>query len=526
MKHAIRQSDNSLTQDIHINLIPPFVCNNTQQPQFRTIDRTNGRHLYDLSVFLFVFGLAIIFFQSCKGLIEVDPPINNITSANVYSSDLTAADVLTGLYLKMSRENATFNIEGYLSTVFNVTGLSSDELSLFDPEYSSYNYNLYAKNELTAEQAPNFWTNIYTDLFVANSAIEGISESSGLTATVKDQLLGEAKFMRAFYYFYLVNLYGDVPLASTTDYKINQQLGRTPKSAVYEQMIADLKEAQSLLYEEYKGSDAISGVSERVRPNKATAAALLARVYLYQASEENNTWAQAEAEASKVISNGLYDTVPLENVFLHTSKEAIWQLQPVSAGINGNSGEGKLFVLPQLQDMYSNPVYLGKSIVNSFESDDKRKTAWVGTVVYNGTSYSFPNKYKVAQGVDAPSTEYSTIFRLAEQYLIRAEARAHLGNFSGAQEDLNVIRKRAGLPNTTASDQTTLLAAIAQERKVELFTEGGHRWFDLKRTNTADAVLGPIKGATWQSTDQLYPIPSREIAKSPRLQGHQNPGYQ
>jgi hypothetical protein len=200
-------------------------------------------------------------------------------------------------------------------------------------------------------------------------------------------------------------------------------------------------------------------------------------------------------------------------------------LQPVGAGINGNSGEGKLFVLPELQDL-SYPVYLSSAIVNSFESQDKRKTEWVGTVTYDGTTYCFPNKYKIAQGVDAPSTEYSTIFRLAEQYLIRAEARTHLGDFAGAQEDLNMIRHRAGLPNTSASDEASLLAAIEQERKVELFTEYGHRWFDLKRTNKADTVLSAIKGATWQSTDQLYPIPAREMAKSPSLQGHQNPGYQ
>jgi hypothetical protein len=198
----------------------------------------------------------------------------------------------------------------------------------------------------------------------------------------------------------------------------------------------------------------------------------------------------------------------------------------VGAGVNGNSGEGKLFILPETQNLIGNPVYLGENIANSFEVNDRRKIEWVGTIAYDGTNYFFPNKYKVAQGVDIPSIEYSTVFRLAEQYLIRAEARTHLGDFLGAQEDLNFIRHRAGLGNTTAIYETTLLAAIEQERKVELFTEYGHRWFDLKRTNKADVVLSAIKGATWQSTDQLYPIPAREIAKSPSLQGHQNPGYQ
>jgi starch-binding outer membrane protein, SusD/RagB family len=474
---------------------------------------------------LLVIGLASIGISGCKKLIEVDPPVNNISSGNLYTSDATAADLLTGLYIKMSRENAEFNVEGYVATAFNVAGLSSDELSLFDAEFSGGYYNLYAKNELTTVQAPGFWKNIYLDLFIVNSAIEGISKSSSLTLAVKEQLLGEAKFMRAFYLFYLVNFYGEIPLVITTDYTLNRQLPRAAKSEIYQQMTADLKEAQLLLRDEYKAGDAISIVADRVRPNKATASALLARVYLYQASEGNNSWSEAEEEASKVIVNSAYDTVPLSAVFLNSSKEAIWQLQPVGAGVNGNTGQGKFFVLPETQNL-SYPVYLSNTIVNSFESGDKRKTEWVGTVTYDGTSYSFPNKYKIGQDMDLPSTEYSTVFRLAEQYLIRAEARAHLGDVAGAQSDLNVIRTRAGLPNTAADDESSLLAAIEQERKVELFTECGHRWFDLKRTNKAHEVLSVIKGTTWQTTDQLYPIPAREIAKTPALQGHQNPGYQ
>jgi starch-binding outer membrane protein, SusD/RagB family len=483
------------------------------------------RNTYSQGFSLFVICIGSIFLSGCKKLIDVEPPVNNISSANVYDDDLTAASVLTGLYSKMSRENNEYNGSGYIGNVFNVPSLSADELSLFDPEFPNSDYNLYAKNELTTEKAPTFWANIYPDLFIANSAIDGISKSSRLSTGVKDQLLGEARFLRAFYLFYLVNFYGDVPLAVTTDYTINQRLPRASKSSIYEQIITDLKDAQLLLADDYKGGDAGSTTSERVRPNRATATALVARVYLYKASEGSNTWAQAEEEASKVISNSLYDTTALSEVFLNTSREAIWQLQPVGAGMSGNSGEGKLFVLPELQDL-SNPVYLSSAIVSSFESDDKRKTEWVGTVMYDGTTYSFPNKYKIGQGVDAPSTEYSTVFRLAEQFLIRAEARTRLGDFLGAQKDLNIIRHRAGLPNTSASDEASLLAAIEQERKVELFTENGHRWFDLKRTGKADAVLSVIKGATWQSTDQLYPIPGREIAKSPSLQGHQNPGYQ
>jgi len=112
---------------------------------------------------------------------------------------------------------------------------------------------------------------------------------------------------------------------------------------------------------------------------------------------------------------------------------------------------------------------------------------------------------------------------LAEQYLIRAEARTNLGNINGAQEDLNIIRNRAGLDNTTASTPSELLIAILKERYVELFTEHGHRWFDLKRMGFADDILSPIK-EHWQTTDILLPIPETELQMNSNLKP-QNSGY-
>jgi hypothetical protein len=119
--------------------------------------------------------------------------------------------------------------------------------------------------------------------------------------------------------------------------------------------------------------------------------------------------------------------------------------------------------------------------------------------------------------------EYNVTLRLAEQYLIRSEARAQLTKISGAQADLDSVRIRAGLAKTTASTKDDLLTAIASERKVELFGEFSHRWFDLKRTGKADQVIGALKPATWKSTAVLAPIPSDERLKNPSLT--QNDGY-
>jgi hypothetical protein len=119
--------------------------------------------------------------------------------------------------------------------------------------------------------------------------------------------------------------------------------------------------------------------------------------------------------------------------------------------------------------------------------------------------------------------EYSMILRFAEQYLVRAEARAHLNNLAGAKEDLDVIRSRAGLPELADDlSQDQMLLAVEQERRIELFAEWGHRWFDLRRTGRSLEVLSPLKpGIT--TTDLYYPIPLDAMNTNPNLV--QNEGY-
>jgi hypothetical protein len=118
------------------------------------------------------------------------------------------------------------------------------------------------------------------------------------------------------------------------------------------------------------------------------------------------------------------------------------------------------------------------------------------------------------------------VLRLAEQYLIRAEARAMQGKLPGAISDVDRIKVRAGLLPIAEIDpgigREALLEVIMEERKKEFFAEWGHRWFDLKRTATAMEVLQPIKGQ-WKNTSLLYPVPEEERMKNPNLD--QNEGY-
>ena len=458
----------------------------------------------------------------CKKFLEVGAPQTSMNSENVYTTDATATSVLTGIYITLSMADLD---NGELNGISLLGGLSSDELKVINNDARLLSY---FNNALNA--ADHSWANYYRMVFTVNSAIEGLSGSNQLTPGVKKQLLGEAMFLRGLCYFYLVNLYGDVPLALTTDYKVNSTLPRSSTSAVYDQIVSDLNQAQEFLAVNYVSVPALASTSERVRPNRATATALLSRVYLF-----TGRYADAEVQSSQLIADNNYELMPLNGVFLSAgNKEAIWQIQNVGLNTTSNTRDGSFFI-PMSATLNARPVYLTDGLYHSFEAYDQRRAEWTRQIEINSVPYYYAFKYKIGP-VNTSTVEYATVFRLAEQYLIRAEARIALNRISEGISDLNVIRKRATdlsaaqdkrlsqLP-LDLSKQEALLA-VENERRHELFTEWGHRWLDLKRTGRANAVIGPLKGAGWASTDQLYPIPLIDMSRNPSLQGHQNPGYQ
>jgi hypothetical protein len=448
-----------------------------------------------------IIGLLILFFSSCKKFIEVDPPANVVTMETLFSDDQTATSAVNGLYSQMMISNLFF--ANSAMAVF--PGLSADELMRTVPDGSTDPFQKNAIMTNSSQIEINLWKRGYNHIYHANAILKGLANSTGLTKATKDQLTGEAKFVRAFCHFYLVNLFGDVPLITGTDYQINQAVPRTSAGEIYQQIISDLKDAQNLMSASYP-------TAGKVRPTKNAATALLARVYLYQ-----KNWAEAEAQATLLISSGTYSLASLNSVFLANSSEAIWQLLPVLSSINTADGITFIPGSPSARPNYIVTDWL----LNSFEANDQRKTSWLKTNTVSGQNYTYPYKYKTR--LSPTIAESNMVFRLGEMYLIRAEARAEQNNITGAQADIDAIRIRAGLSSTTANDKATLLTAIAQERRIELFAEWGHRWFDLKRTNRIDAVLSIEKPLSWQSTDALYPIPLSELQTNPAL--IQNPGY-
>jgi hypothetical protein len=452
-------------------------------------------------LFWIVSVLYILAVTGCKKLVHVGEPDDSLTTGTVFSNDSLAQAAVTGIYVKVM-SSTKFLLNGGMSLF---PGLSADELIrttpyLVEDQFSSN--SILSSNQLINV---NLWKAAYAYIYQCNICIEGLQKSTGVSALVKRQLQGEALFIRALCYYYLVNLYGDAPLALGTNADVNTMLSRSSVDEVYQQIETDLTAANEFLMAD----------KANTTPAKYAAQALLARMYLY-----TKNWSKAEDMASAVINSGQFSIVgDLNKVFKWDSKETIFQLAPVLDRIN--SGDGFIFVPVSLS---VKPNYmLTKNLLNAFETGDLRKTKWVNTITIGGTPYSYPNKYKLVTS-SAPPTEYNVVLRLAEQYLIRAEARAQQNRIEDAVVDINVIRIRAGLPvlSTTIS-YDECLQKIEQERRIELFAEWGHRWFDLKRTDRANAVLGALKGSNWRTEDQLYPIPSTELETAPNLT--QNPGY-
>ncbi|MBS1663762.1 MAG: RagB/SusD family nutrient uptake outer membrane protein [Bacteroidetes bacterium] len=458
---------------------------------------------------------------SCKKLVTVTTPPTSSGTENVFKDDALAISAVTGIYARLSGTNTPSSSSNYLGTTSLFAGLWTDEFSIYDAVSQQYLSMLYTNQIPASLSNGQIWIDIYSMLFVANSSIEGLTASTQLTPAVKQQLLGESYFLRAFFYFYLVNYYGDVPLVTTTDYTVNGSIPRTAQSKVYEQMVADLKMAKTLLSPNYLDGSLVKTTPERVRPTLYAATALLSRVYLYQ-----KDYANSELQATEIFTKpATYDTVALNDVFLKNSKETIWSIPSVGNGTQSNTGEGKYYILPAQGPNFANPIYLSPLLMNSFESGDKRKTSWTSSVTAGGINYPFVYKYKIGLVNTAPA-EYNMMLRLGEQYLIRAEARAQQNKITEATADLNLIRKRAGLGPVGALSQSQLIDTIMHERRVELFSEWGHRWFDLRRTGRLDALMtaiAPSKGSVWKPYQQWFPIPATEIQTNPALV--QNPGY-
>lgn len=447
---------------------------------------------------LFGFGLLLLTTHSCSKLIEVGSPKNQLTTDKVFADSLSAISALGNIYFKLAN-NLNSNYNKQLS-------LYTDEFSFTATDEEFYNGQISPNNGTNS----NIWNYFYEIIYSCNDILEKLDLTNSLKPRMKSQMINEAKFVRAFCYYHLFILYEHIPLIIETNVDKNRIALQADSTEVFTLIVSDLIEVKKELPIEYPSSD-------RTRANKWSASALLAQVYLYQ-----QRWQEALDEADAILSSGLYTPISeINEVFLASSKETILQLWRKDGFISDAT-----ILIPSSNTVV--PRYLiAESLHALFEKDDLRQSNWLGVnnVEMDGVSqaYTFPYKYKNRSGSHS-APEYLKVLRASEQYLIRAEAKAHLGDISGAILDLNIIRKRAGVPEEEAGlEKQTCLELIYRERQIELFNEWAKRFIDLKRTGKLNTVMTTHKVSWKNGVSERLPIPFSELIYNPNL--IQNEGY-
>lgn len=459
-----------------------------------------------------LLAVTLLIGAGCEKTVEIDPPLNQVSTSLVFASDVLARSARSGMFSSLSQ----ITTQSQNLTVFS--SLQADDLSYLSTvvNLQEFNNNTYS---IVSSSHPAIFSDWYSIIYRANAIIIGLATSTGTTETARKQYTAEAKLIRAYCYFNLVNTFGDVPLVLLTDPSVTAFQPKETTANIYRQIILDLNDAKTDLLTDYTAT-----TGDRAGVNKFTAAGLLARVYLF-----TGDYAAAESNASEVIGSSQYSIIPQANMatgpFLRNNTESIWQMAPPILFTNQYTNEGAAF-LPSSNTLITLFYRINPAFTALFESADLRRSRWMSDSNFGGVIYTVPFKYKYrtqALAVTAGVSESQTVMRLAEQYLIRAEARARIGtNLSGALSDMNVIRARAGASISTTTVAANLLNEIALENRKEFFCEQAFRWYNLKRTGQADAVLGALK-TSYRPAAKLLPIPQSAIDANPNLT--QNPGY-
>ncbi len=437
---------------------------------------------------------AIIFTANgCKKYVEIPPPTDKITSGTVFTDASSIASAMSGLYNfcfisgDAGNSFATATPEWWLAD-------ATDDAITTDPDFLPFYTNVYALNDA---HIGGMYGSSYISIGNINTFIAGVSGSTVISESQKTHYIVQAKIMRAYYYFILTNLYGDVPLVVNNDFETNAFLPRAPRASVDSLILSDLISARDAL-------TATEG--DNYTFNQNTANALLARMYGYM-----KNWSAEEVAANAVINSSRYSLAPQPaNVFDRDNAEAIYQVPNTGTWYDG--------LVPTTYIGYGIITSMTSSLVNNFEAGDLRASQWI---FFDGANYQF-NKY-FAYTYTAPPQE-QVLIRLADVILLRAEARAEQNELTDAIDDINMIRERAGLkdlPNTLNQQQT--IQAMMTERRNEFFGEDITRWFDLSRWGLLQSTMSTAKPTTWTLKANLFPITLDQLKLNPNLT--QNPGY-
>lgn len=442
--------------------------------------------------------LIIFALQSCESMIEVDLPDNKINREDVYKELSTAKAALTYLYSKV--RDSPFLTKGNNGMGYNLS-LYTDEL---DYHGSSINEFYLNSIEASSNTPALWWNNAYTDIYAINAFIEGMENSEYITEADKKPLLGEAYTLRALYYHFLVQLFGDVPFVATTDYKINTTINKISASEVLIKVEKDLLKAIDLLDYSFRSP-------ERFFINKTVTELLLSQNYMLQ-----NQWEKAAFYSQKIIDNPLYHLEEdIDKVFKKEAKSTLWQISP-----NQNTAitpEASVYLFASITPM---AVAVSAPLLDLYSENDLRLQRWIRKTTVNNQDFYQVYKYKNnADNTD----EYSVFYRLEEAYFTLSLALTMQNKTTEAVAVLNVIRQKRGMDNLAADiDKESFIEVYLQESAKEFFTENGKRFFDLKLTGKLNN-LTTVK-PNWKEFHRLLPIPDKQLLINKNLEPN-NPGY-
>jgi hypothetical protein len=482
---------------------------------------------------IILIGLAflILTFNACKkDWLEV-PPEGQITPEGYYSTDQRAAELVNAIY------NAMLAWDVHSFPWIGVTSIASDDATKGSVD---------GDNGTDKDKLDNFtftptdisfnelWVGNYRGITRANTALANLPDLS-IDEGLKTRYMAEAHFLRAYFYFNLVRLYGDVPLVDkvidpTNQEELDKINVRVSADEIYTLIIQDLEYAnENLPLKSMYSPDDLGRVT------KGAAQGMLAKVYMYRGN-----WQQVSELTNEVINSGEYQLVPDYSTIWReigeNNAESLFEVQavgdPLSLGIEGYYETQA--IRNQFGWGFNTP---SQSLEDAYEPGDPRKdatiifpgeTLWDGTVIisdapnprYNQKSY-VSRTQETFNGDTWVTNKNLRILRYAEILLMKAEAANELGDVENAKSALNQVRQRVGLPDITVTDQAELRNIIWHERRVELAMEHD-RYFDVVRQGRGEEVFGTLGFVSGKH--EVFPIPQNQIDISGGTL-IQNPGY-
>ena len=464
--------------------------------------------------FILSCSLLLIGTTSCDDLFVTEP--KQSVSSSVALQDITGIrSLVISIYDRLQP-----------NTYYGARMMIGPDILADNVRLTNSNSNRYFNERVNAagSHLQQIWDLCYPGINDANFVIAGI-DGSNATQEEKNQLKGEALFLRGLMYFDLARVFAYEPTKTIKNFNLGVILRTTPTNDVaqadfrarsmnleiYQQVESDLKTAISLL--------ATSATAERRRANKAAAQALLARLYLYweKYPEAIQAATDALATTSATLVTGsqyqaAFNTIP--------NPESLFELNYVQATESLGSNESLHSLTTNLTTGNWGDVVPTTELLNLYEATDVRRSSMFYSATKSGEAVFFSRKYVASQG---PFTSNVPIIRYSEVLLIRAEAYAASGNATQSLVDLNRIRTRSGA-TAIASTVTgsALIDVIMTERRLELVLEG-HRFFDLKRRGMTITKAGLSAPVPYDDFRILAPLPVGQIQLNTRLQ--QNPGY-